>query len=91
MNQPLALISRARPLSLAAFAAVLMVLAGAWAMQWRHYREIQQQAVQECRGKLSGARTHGDSLVGLNWIPPTQMSSNPANCRYVLLIWGKAR
>ena len=73
------------------FAAVVVLLAGAWAVQWRHYREIQQQAVQECHAKLSGARTHGDSLVGLNWIPPTQMSSNLVNCRYVLLIWGKGR
>jgi len=70
---------------------VAVVLAAAWAAQWRHYREIQQQAVQECHAKLGGARTHRDSLVGLDWTPPAQMSSNLVNCRYVLLIWGKAR
>jgi len=84
-------ISPARPLSLIAVAAVLVVLAGALALQWRHYGAIRQQAVQECHAKLSGARSTGDSLVALDWIPPTQMSSNPVNCRYVLRVWGKRR
>jgi len=90
-RHPLTVLSQARPLSLAAIAAVVVVLAGALALQWRYYREIRQQAVQDCHGKLSGARTQGDSLVALDWIPPTQMSSTPVNCRYVLRVWGKGR
>ena len=85
------LIPQARPLSVVAVVAVLVVLAGALALQWRYYREIRQQAVQECHAKLSSVRTPGDSLVALDWTPPTQMSSNPVNCRYVLRVWGKGR